>query len=177
MTRFVSILAALMVLSGCAALTRPGTPLYRFGQERKLARADTLLGQKDIAAAAEQLEAICAAPGVPGVTDEALFRLSMLSLADSRTMAGQGKARKGFDRLRNEYPASSWAPIAAAVSEVMDAFDASVSSIHATEEEQRQQLRKLKDQVSALNRENRELRESIEKLKNLEIEMGKGIKH
>jgi TolA-binding protein len=165
-----------MVLSGCAALTRPGTPLYRIEQERKLARAATLLERKDVAAATGQLEAICAAPGVPGVTDEALFRLSMLNLVNGRNMAGQGKARKGLERLRKEYPSSSWAPIAAAVSEALATFDTSITSSRATEEEQRQQLRKLKEQISALSRENRELRESIEKLKNLEIEMGKGPK-
>ncbi len=172
MIRYVPILVFLVVLSGCASLTRPGTPLYQFGQERKLARAETLMERKNTAAAVEQLEAICAAPGVPGVTDVALFRLSMLNLVTGRNMAGQERARKGLERLRKEYPSSPWAPIAAVISEVLATSDSS----HATEEEQRQQLRKLKEQVSVLGRENRELHQSLEKLKNLEIELGRGSK-
>jgi hypothetical protein len=176
MIRYVPILVSFMLLTGCASLTRPGTPLYRFGQERKLARAETLLERKKIAAATEQLEAICAAPGVPGVTDEALFRLSMISLPNELNKTGQGRARKGLEQLSKEYPSSSWAPIAAAISEALAIFEGSVTSSHATEEEQRQQLRKLKEQITALSRENHDLHESIEKLKNLEIEMGKGSK-
>ena len=177
MIRNASFLVVFMILTGCATLTKPGTPLYRFGQERKLARAETMLERKDIPAATEQLEAICAAPGVPGVTDGALFRLSMLNLPNELNKSGQGRARKGLERLRKEYPSSPWAPIASAVSEALATFEGSVSSSRATEEDQRQQLRKLKEQISSLSRENRELHESIEKLKNLEIEMGKGLKH
>jgi hypothetical protein len=173
MIRFVSIMVALMLFTGCASLTRPGTPLYRFGQEHKLSRAVALLERKEIAAAREQLEAICAEPGVPGVTDEALFRLSMLDLANGRNKAGTGRALKELDRIMKEYPSSPWSPTAAAITDALTTLD----SNHATEDELRQQIKKLKEQVSTLNKENRELRESIEKLKNLEIELGKGLKH
>lgn len=176
MIRHVSFLVALMLLNGCATLTGPGTPLYRFGQGRKLARAETLLERKEVTAATEQLEAICAAPGVPGVTDEALFRLSLLNLDSERSPAGQVRTRKGLERLRKEYPSSQWVPVADAVSEVLALFDSTVTSSRAFEDEQRQQLRKLKEQISSLSRENRELHENIAKLKHLEIEMGKGLK-
>jgi hypothetical protein len=176
MIRYVPVLVFMMFFAGCASLTRPGTPLYRFGQERKLTRAESLLERNEIAAATEQLEAISAAPGVPGVTDEALIRLSMLKLPYELNRKGQGRARKYLEQLSKEYPVSPWAPIAAAVSGALTTFEASVTSSRAAEEEQLQQLRKLKEQISALSRENRDLHESIEKLKNLEIEMGKGSK-
>jgi prefoldin subunit 5 len=56
-------------------------------------------------------------------------------------------------------------------------MDASVSASRATGDDLQQQIKKLKEQISLLNKENRDLHQSIEKLKNLEIELGKGTSH
>ncbi len=92
-------------------------------------------------------------------------------------MVDQGLTRQGLERLRKEYPASSWIPIAKAVTKTLAAMDASVSASRAIGDDQQQQIKKLKEQISLLNKENRDLHQSIEKLKNLEIELGKGTSH
>ena len=150
MKKLILITTTALALSGCATLEKPGGVLYRSGQEKKLTKAETLLKRGKTSAATKLLAEVCAGPGVPGVTDEALIRLSLLRLA-----AGQ-QARRDLERLTREYPASSWAPLAAILIEHLDAAD-----------EAREQNRKL-------SRDNKELRQSIEQLKSLELEMGKG---
>ena len=176
MIRYFPTLVMLVALTGCASLTRPGAPFYQSGQERKLAGAVALLERKDLSAATEQLRAICADPGVPGVTDEALFRLGLLHLAAGRDATDEGLARRALERLRKEYPSSSWTSLATAVTATLDALDAGAAASR-TGDEQRYQIRRLKEQLATLSRENRDLRQSIEKLKALEIELGKGTKH
>lgn len=150
---------------GCAAMSQPVGILYRSGQERKLARAVTLVEQGKLSAAAELLAAVSAEPGVAGVTDEALFRLSLLRLMAGPEKNGMPRAHHDLERLKKEYPASSWAPLASSLTEFL-----------ATTDDLRQQNRKLKELNLSLTKENRELRQSIEQLKNLELELGRGNK-
>ncbi|HEX8960932.1 MAG TPA: hypothetical protein VF775_05100 [Geobacteraceae bacterium] len=152
MKKLILIMMAALALSGCATLEKPGGVLYRSGQGKKLARVENLLKHGKTSAATKLLAEICTEPGVPGVTDEALIRLSLLKLA-----AGQ-QARRDLERLTKEYPTSSWAPLAANLIEHLDAAD-----------DAREQNRKL-------TKENKELHQSIEQLKSLELEMGKGGK-
>lgn len=150
---------------GCAAMSQPGGSLYRAGQERKLARAATLLEQGKTSAATELLAAVAAEPGVAGVTDEALFRLSLLHLVSGQEKNGMPQAQHDLERLKKEYSASSWAPLASNLIEFL-----------ASADDLRQQNRKLKELNLSLTKENKELRESIEKLKTLELELGRGNK-
>ena len=107
--------------------------------------------------ARELLERSIAVPTGDGLIDEALFRLALLHLRDDD---GRGQARSLvlLERLKKEYPRSSWtyqsAPLTAYV----------VS--HEKEREKN----------ILLNRENRELHQSLDRLKNLDLEMEKKIK-
>ena len=152
-------------MSGCASLNQKGGIFHRYGQEKKLDKAVTLLKDGKISEATKLLTAICSESGVPGVTDEALFRLSLLRLESIQEKNGTLKAQHDLERLQKEYPSSSWTPLASSLSEFLSSAD-----------DVRQQDRKLKELNLSLTKENKELRESIEKLKNLELEMGRGTK-
>ena len=163
MTKSILLLCAALALTGCTALTRQDGILYPYGQEKKLARAVTFLQEGKTPAASELLTAICAEKGVPGVTDEALFRLSLLHLGATLEKNGVAKAQHDLERLTDEYPTSPWALLASSLTEFLDSV-----------EDVRQQERRLKESNHSLTKENRELRQNIEKLRNLELEMGKG---
>lgn len=141
-------------LSGCATLTKPGGPFYGTGQKNKLSGALTLLQQGKSADAAEVLTAICEEPGVPGVTDEALFRLSVLRLGSVMEANVVEQSKHDLERLEKEYPSSSWVPLASTLRE----FLASTNNKLLRE-------KKLKDQNLSLSRENRDLKEENRGLK------------
>ena len=166
MIHYALIITLSLALSACAGLTQSGGLLYGHGQKNKLARAVTLLEEGKPSAAAELLAAISAEQGVPGVTDEALFRLSLLRLGSIQDKNVVFQTKHDLERLQKEYPASSWTPLASSLAEFIDSDD-----------DVRLQARKLKDLNGALTKENRDLHTSIEKLKNLELEMGKGTRH
>jgi hypothetical protein len=75
------LLAALV--TGCASSHQPVEMSYGQSQERKLTAAVQLLEAGYPGEAANVLAAICEEPGVPGVTDEALFRLALLRLGET----------------------------------------------------------------------------------------------
>ena len=166
MKKYILIIATALALSGCATLTRPGGAFYSSAQENKLDRAVTLLKQGKTSAAEGLLSAICSGPGVAGVTDEALFRLSLLHLGSGQEKNGATQALHNLERLRKEYPNSPWAPIAASMTEFL-----------ASADDLRQQGKKLKELNLSLTKENKELRQSIDQLKTLELELGRGSKH
>ncbi len=165
MNKQILIITAALVLAGCGSLNQQGGIVYRFGQERKLANAVELLEKGKIEAATQLLATICSEAGVPGVTDEALLRLSVLRLESVLDKKSVAEAQHNLDRLGKEYPASSWAPLASSLSDFID----STESVRLED-------KKLKESNLALSKENRELRQSIEKLRNLEIELSKGSK-
>lgn len=166
MKKHILIITAALALSGCATLIRPGGAFYPSAQENKLDRAVTLLKQGKTSAAEGLLSAICAGPGVAGVTDEALFRLSLLQLGSGQEKNGVTQALHTLERLRKEYSNSPWAPMAASLIEFL-----------ASADDLRQQGRKLKELNLSLTKENKELRQSIDQLKTLELELGRGNKH
>ena len=165
MTKYTLIIMMVLALGGCATLTKPDGIFYSYGQHKKLAGAVTLLEEGKTSAAAKLLSAICDEKGVPGVTDEALFRLSLLRLESAQERNGMTQAQRDLERLQKEYPTSSWAPLASSLTDFLTSDD-----------EARLQARKLKELNGALTKENRDLRQSIEKLKNLELEMGSGTR-
>lgn len=154
MKRYITIMLLAWAMGGCTTMVKPGGLLYGPTQENKLARATRLMEQGKSTAAAELLIAVCSETGVPGVTDEALFRLGLIRLAAGQT----GPAQHDMERVRKEYPHGPWAPMATSVSEFLS----------ATED--------LRQQGKKLTKENKELRQSIDQLKSLELELGRGGK-
>lgn len=179
MIKYSLIIILVLAMSGCASLNLKGGIVHRFGQERKLANAVTLLKDGKLSEAAALLTAICSESGVPGVTDEALFRLSLLHIESIQEIDGTLQAQQDLERLQKEYPSSSWTPLASSLSDFLSSADDVRQQdryIRQQNRDIRQQDRKLKELNLSLTKENKELRESIEKLKNLELEMGRGTK-
>lgn len=147
-------------LTGCAALQKPGGLLYGHGQEQKLTAAVQQLRDGNLKTATSLLAAICAEPGVAGVTDEALFRLGLLYLRTPSESNDAPVVQHTFERLQREYPASPWTRQAAPLIRLL-------STINETQ----RQNHSLKALNLSLTRENRELRQSMEKLKHLDMEL------
>lgn len=160
----IALIATTLCLSGCSVLNQPGGLLYHSGLEKKLARAVTLIEQRNHSAATDLLSEIGAEPGVEGVTDEALFRLGLLHLG-SEDRNHIARSRQALARLKELYPASSWTYLAASITDTLTIAD-----------DHRQQLRKVKELNLSLVRENKDLRLTIERVKILELELGKGSK-
>ena len=172
MRKVAVILLFAMGLNACATLNIGGDKQddFRHDQEKKLAAAVKLQKGGKLSAAVESLRALCAERGVPGVTDEALFRLGMLYLINGQEdndKEFKQLAQHNIERLRKEYAHSSWAGMAAPVAELI-----------STTAEQRRQIQNIRSQNQSLSKENQslaketqELRQSIEKLKRLDLEL------
>jgi outer membrane protein assembly factor BamD (BamD/ComL family) len=155
MIKFGILLLVIAVsICGCAGIQKKRE--ITVSSSRNLESAKKLLRENKVSAATNVLESICSAKGVPGVTDEALFRLGLLYLD-----AGQGKseitqAQQILERLIKEYPSSSWRNHAASLIELIATLN--------------RRIRYLKGENLSLSKENRELRLNIEKLKIIDIE-------
>ena len=163
MRKLLPVIAFALGLNACATPhTGDGGMLYRYAQEKKLAAAIELQKEGDLSSAVKSLAALSAEPGLPGVTDEALFRLSLLYLKNGleNDKGPPQLAQQSIERLRKEYPSSSWTGMAAPLAELL-----------AITAELRRQTRTLKNQNQSLSRETQELRQNIEKLKRLDLEL------
>lgn len=158
MTRLLLLILALLA-SGCASLNfGEGGVVQRFSQSRNLAAATALLEKGDRAGAAGKLAAIVDNSGVPGVTDEALFRLALLTLRPPTELNPQ--ALQLLRRLKKDYPGSPWTLQAAQLTELLTAVD-----------ELKRQNRHYRTVNQSLTGENNELKQSIDQLKRLELEL------
>jgi len=163
MKKIVLLILLLFVLNGCATLKiGDGGIVNRFNQSRELARATKMLEAGDRDGAVKALADICDSGGVAGVTDEALFRLALLSIHPAVEREGNLPALQLLKRLKKEYPASSWTVQSGQLIELLAGF-----------EELRRQNRSLKSLNQSLSSENSELKNSIEQLKRLELELEK----
>ena len=163
-SRWLAALCVLQLCSGCMLLNRQhgdgDVPVPSL--ERKFAGALQLLRQGNELGARELLEQVIVAPGLPGVTDDALFRLALLRLRDGGERGGQ----EGYSllaRLAKEYPDSIWTHQSAALTSYL-------SSTQKLFEKQRE-TKTLRELHLHLSRENKELRLNLEKLKNLDLEL------
>ncbi len=173
----IVMLAHLLIVSGCSQLglknyvvfePRSDSASSSVGdQERRFAAALELLRTGKEQAARDLLEKFVedSAPGA--VIDEALFRLSLLSLRDEGSK-GSMQAIELLDRLKSEYPKSIWTHQAAPLS-------AYLTNVKLLRDRQRE-VKSLKDHNLSLSRDNREMRQSIERLKSLDLELEKKIK-
>lgn len=166
MTRPTILLLVFLLLSGCATM-RPGEGGFteRYSGSRQLEQADRMQAKGDTQGAAKTLSTLVNAPSVPGVTDEALFRLALLSLKPGAEKNGFGRAQQLFRRLSREYPKSRWNALAAPVADLVD-----------TIEEQRRQNKNLKGANQSLNKEIGELNRNIEQLKRLDVELEQKVR-
>lgn len=145
---------------------RPETPgtsagfVERYAASRKLTQAVEMLGKGNQAGAIKELNAICSGKSMPGVTDEALFRLALLSLKPTLERPISPQGQQLLKRLRKEYPASSWAVQAAPLLDLLEVAD-----------DLKQQNRNLRGANQSLNREISDLNNTINQLKNLDVEL------
>jgi hypothetical protein len=170
MRKLAAVILFALGLNACATMKVGDSQyIFRHNQEKKLAAAVKLQKEGKLSAAVESLKAICAERGVPGVTDEALYRLGMLYLINGldNDREFMQLAQHYIDRLRKEYTYSSWAGMSTPVDELI-----------STTAELRRQMQNIKNQNQTLSRENQslaketqELRQSIEKLKRLDLEL------
>ena len=185
MIKYILIFMLVCVMAGCACSTREFS--YRSGQEWKLSRAETLLGAGETTAAVQVLAAISAEPKMPGVTDEAMFRLSLLQLGTAMEPGGTTESEKNLGKLVKTYPAGAWTPLASRLIEFFASTEDArkqnqkLGKMHSQEirilKEQNlaltRELRGLKELNLTLTKENSDLREIMEKLKALELDLGK----
>lgn len=158
MKKAVAAILMAITLAGCSILPKggEGTPSTE-EQRKKLAQAVGLVKAGNTSAAGKILAGICREKPMPGITDEALFRLSIISL---RTAADKEAASEQLERLQKEFPTSAWTKTAAPLTDLLAQY-----------EEVRNQVRSLKTTNQSLARENRELLQNIERLKELDLQL------
>jgi hypothetical protein len=153
----------LLAVCGCASLRRGEEGReHRFTQTTNLAGAKDLLAWGDKAGAARVLLAISEADNLPGVTDEALFRLALLDLRPALERDGNLQSLQLLKRLKKEYTASPWTSQSGQLLELLTGA-----------EELRRQVRSLKSHNQSLNSEVNELNRNIDQLKQLDQELEK----
>ena len=171
MRRCAVVFLVLLLCCGCAT-SRPGETggfLQRHLESRRLASALTLLGKGDGPAAARILEAICADPPAAGVTDEALFRLALLSLRPSAERPASPRGHQLLKRLATEYPDSPWTAQAAPLVELIG----SAEELRRQNRNLRTTNQSLAREASELKKNVKELNRNIEELKHLDLEIEK----
>jgi len=164
----ILVFLALLALSGC--VTPPATQKkdpFEQEQRRKLALARMLLEDNREAAAREILTRISKERMIAGVTDEALFRLALLSFEPGEKKIATTKAAKNLESILINYPSSPWKSHAAALKGILDAYDMSSREIS----EMDKAIRGLKNTNASLGKENRELHEDIKRFKKLDLEL------
>lgn len=154
MIKYFMLLVIVVSMCGCAEVQKK-KDIYSL-QSRNLESAKRLLRENRISAATGALEGICSTKGVPGVTDEALFRLGLLYLDGGQGKSEITQAQQTLERLVKEYPSSSWKNHAASLIELIATLN--------------RKIRYLKGENLSLSKENKELRLNIEKLKIIDIE-------
>lgn len=147
---------------------RAGAQEQRTASSR-LGQAVEMLRKGRSAAAAKVLEEISNAGPVPGVTDEALFRLALLSL---KSAPGQGE--KLLKRLRKEYPGSAWTEQAEPVAALLDQVDELRSQNRSLKGENQSlggERDELKKKVGDLEGKVQQLNRNLDQLKHLDLEL------
>jgi hypothetical protein len=179
MGRCCAIILLAAAVAGCAALSAEQRSAYRSGQEWKLSRAEALIRDGNRPAAVQVLGHIVADPPLPGITDEALYRLALLRLGTGQGVAGLAQARKELDHLAKKFPRSPRATDAALLAPFLAAEQGRLlqqQKLQGLNHALAQENGRLKELNSDLARENREFRQTLDKLKSLDLELGKGAR-
>ncbi len=158
---FIGVLATALMTAGCAGLTGGMSRYFALSQQgRDLGAALDQLRSGNEQTAHDLLGKVVDAEPVSGVTDEALFRLALLSLKEDNSK-GLLRAQALLDRLSDKYPDSIWTRQSA--------------QLHTYLRKRQRELKNLKDQNLSLSRDNREMRQSLERLKQLDLELEQRI--
>jgi hypothetical protein len=165
---YIALVTLAIMNAGCAGIEGRIPRFMLFSeQERHLAGARDLLRAGKEQQARNLLEKVAAGNPVNGVTDEALFRLALLSLNED---GGRGllRAQTLLERLADNYPGSLWTKQSAPLlSHLVEARNL---------RNRQRELKNLKEHNLSLSRDNRELRQSLEQLKQLDLELERRIK-
>jgi hypothetical protein len=166
MKKYCIFLVIAASIYGCAVFQKTGKKADSIfnakTQAGNLETARKLLREDRVQSATQMLVGICSAKGVPGVTDEALFRLSLIYLDAGETKNGISRAQETLEKLMHDYPTSSWSPHATALVELIATLN--------------RKIKNLRGENLTLEKKNRELMLNIEKLKILDIEQDQKIK-
>lgn len=174
-------LTAIILLAGCSC-TQPQIAVDE-PEDDRMTEVVRLLEKGNETAADRLLEDICSTPRVEGITDEALFRLSILQLRkydDAKMMQG---IQKKLATLQSEYPESQWSRMSWPLTEYMARQESLKSELRAIKQKNITLTRdnkelnlsnqQLQGTVQNLTKENREIIQRIEKLKSLDLELEK----
>jgi hypothetical protein len=150
----------------------------RIDASRKLSTAVSELEKGNTSSAITILEALTSEPGVKGISDEALFRLSLLKL-NYEDKDGALPATQYLERLRRDYRSSIWAQQAQPLLEFLNSVgelkkqNRNLKILNISLSRDNKELMGLKNINQSLSKENKELHQSIERLKNLDIQLEK----
>lgn len=165
MKRIILLTIMILSLNGCSTLNEMQSSLLSsYAAQKKLSSALQAMDQGKSAAAISILEEIITEPGVNGVTDEALFNLSLLKLSyedDDGTLPSV----RYLERLRRDYRDSNRARQAKPLLEFLKEFAAV-----------KRQSRNLKILNMSLTKDNKDMHQSIERLKNLDMQLERRTK-
>lgn len=163
---YIALLALLTMNAGCAAIEGKMPRFLVFSEpQRSLTGAlDQLRAGKERQARILLEKVVDGAP-TAGVTDEALFRLALLSLKEDK---GLQRAQSLLERLAEKYPDSLW-------TKQSDPLLSHLAEARTLRNRQRE-LKSLREHNLSLSRDNRELRQSLEQLKQLDLELEQRIK-
>ena len=146
--------------------------LQHYTEKRRLASAVALLEKGDVTGSTRVMEEICSGVPVPGVTDEALFRLALLSLKPNGDRPVSAQGHHYLKRLKKEYPSSPWTLQAAPIAELIG----SVEELRRQNKNYRSSNQSLTKEVNELNKNISELSKNIEQLKHLDLEIEKNTR-
>jgi hypothetical protein len=160
MKRIILFTFMILSLNGCSTLKEvQSTLVNNYAAQQKLSAALQAMEQGKSAEAISILERIISAPGVNGVTDEALFHLSLLKLSYEDDDGSLPSVRY-LERLRRDYRDSNWARQAKPLLEFLKEFTAV-----------KRQNRNLKILNMSLTKDNKDMHQNIERLKNLDMQL------
>lgn len=167
--RALLLLLLISLTGGCGTFIGRNLSMTRnvSTAERNFAGALESLRTGNESVARELFVRVVNEPSLAGVTDEALFRLALLSLGDEGGK-GEKRAAELIDRLLGEFPGSIWSRQAAPLAEYVQ----EAVALRARTRE----LKALRNQNLSLSRDNKELRQSIERIKNLDLELEQKIR-
>jgi hypothetical protein len=164
---FIALLIMMLVNAGCAGFEGRMPHFMVFSeQERTLNEAVDQLRIGKEQQARELLEKVVIGIPMAGITDEALFRLSLLSMKED---GGKGiqRAQTLLERLAGTYPESIWTRQSAPLLSHLAEFRVLRNRLR--------ELRTQKELNLSLSHDNREMRQSLERLKQLDLELEKKI--
>ena len=157
----------LLTLNGCGGMFGKGAAHEVSDRRQNLAAAVNLIRAGQENEAGHFLELVIAGTREDGVTDEALFRLAILTLNDGEP--GEGKRSLALlDRLRSSYPTSVWTNQSAP----LHSYLMVVKNIRIRQRE----LKAVQEKNLSLSRDVSELRQTIERLKALDRELEQKIR-